>query len=268
MDAKELIKAGNLSGALTQLNEEVKNSPSDPAKRTVLFQVLCYLGEWDKAERHLDLLAAQKSSAETGVQLYKNLIAAERERAEVARGERRPSFATKAPPYLELWFSARESIAQGNSAEAAASFARIEAELPQLDGTLNGKSFSGFKDLDASLSLFIELFIYERYLWVPVASLVELSVTQPVTLLDLLWSPGRIATRDGFVSQCYLPVLYPGTAASGDDRVRLGRVTEWRDLGEELYQGAGQHLYQAGGEEVALLELRELRFSESPEGGR
>lgn len=260
MDSKELIKAGNLDAALKQLTEEVKNSPADAAKRTLLFQVLCYQGEWDKAERHLDLLAAQSTGAEIGVQLYKNLIAAERERLEVAQGKRRPDFVTKAPPYLELWFEARDSLSRGESDEARSRFDRIEKELPAVTGTVDGMPFTGFGDVDASLGRFLELFVYDHYLWVPFEALSELSVAEPKTLLDLLWSPGSISTRDGFTTKCYLPVLYPCTPLSGDERVRLGRVTDWNDFGAGLFLGSGQHVYVVGDEERALLEMREIRF--------
>jgi len=98
MDSIELIKANKLSAARTRLIEEVKAAPADAGKRTLLFQVLSFFGEWDKAERHLDILAMRDSRSETGVQVYKNLITAERERAEVVKGDRRPLFMTPTPP--------------------------------------------------------------------------------------------------------------------------------------------------------------------------
>ena len=66
---------------------------------------------------------------------------------------------------------------------------------------------------------------------------------------------------------CYLPVLYPDSSRSDDDRVRLGRMTDWRDLGGGLYQGVGQHVFLAGKEEKPLLEIRELLFHEKKKGG-
>lgn len=83
MNSKDLIKAGRLSEARKQLVEEVKSSPADLGKRTLLFQVLSFCGEWDKADRHLDAIVTQDSSRQTGVQVYKNLVHAERERMEV-----------------------------------------------------------------------------------------------------------------------------------------------------------------------------------------
>jgi type VI secretion system protein ImpE len=73
MNAKDLIKAGMIPEARKRLTDEVKSSPGEVAKRVLLFQVLAFCGEWDRAERHLDAIGAQDASAETGVHVYKNL---------------------------------------------------------------------------------------------------------------------------------------------------------------------------------------------------
>src|SRR5512136_71053 len=108
MDAKDLLKAGRLREARERITEEVKAYPTDAAKRTLLFQVLSFCGEWDKAARHLDILATGNPQAETGVQVYRNLVSAERKRLEVVAGKSRPSFMTELPPWLEMQFLARE----------------------------------------------------------------------------------------------------------------------------------------------------------------
>jgi type VI secretion system protein ImpE len=63
MNSKDLIKAGRLSDARKQLTEEVKAKPGDSGRRTLLFQVLAFYGEWDKAERHLDAIGTQDVAA-------------------------------------------------------------------------------------------------------------------------------------------------------------------------------------------------------------
>lgn len=258
MDPKELLKAGKLAAARMQLTEGVKSFPSDTARRTLLIQSLLFCGEWDKAERHLDLLASQDFRSETGVQVYKNLIAAERERLEVVSGNRRPAFMTALPPYLDAFFITREKLQAGKSEEAAEGFREIEQQLPPVTGMLDGTPFKELRDMDACIPWFLEVFIHDRYLWIPFSSLRELSMTAPKTLLDTLWAPARIATEEGLATSCFVPVLYPGTASQGDDLVRLGRMTVWEEMGNGFYRGAGQHLLQVGGLEKGLLEIREL----------
>jgi type VI secretion system protein ImpE len=260
MDSKELIKANRLSAARKQLSTEVKASPADSRKRTLLFQVLSFFGEWDKAERHLDILAMQNVRAEIGVQVYKNLLSAERQRAEVIKGARHPSFMTPEPPFLEQYFVAWEKLRAGKTDEAAGLYEQAAAQLPMISGVMNGKDFRGCRDVDDFLSGFLEVFIHEQYLWIPFSSLRELAITRPKTLLDLLWAPASLTTWEGLTTSCYLPVIYPDPSSHRDDLTRLGKMTCWEDLGGGFCKGMGQHVFLLGEGEVALLEIRDIQF--------
>jgi type VI secretion system protein ImpE len=57
-----------------------------------------------------------------------------------------------------------------------------------------------------------------------------------------------------------LPVLYCGSFRHPDERVRLGRATDWENLGEKLVRGRGQRMFLVGDEEKAMLQLREVEF--------
>lgn len=261
MDSKDLIKAGRLSDARSQLIEEVKSSPADMGKRTLLFQVLSFYGEWDKAERHLGAIAAQDSQKESGVQVYKNLVQAERERLEVSKFSRHPTCFPKSPFYLDMHLEARKTLQAGKVEEAHNLFDEIERKRPGVSGTINGKSFSGFRDTDAFLSLFLETIVHEHYVWVPFESLRELSVSPPKSLFDLLWIPAHVLTLEGLSLNCYLPVLYPDSFRHEDDRIKLGRMTDWTPLGGGFSKAAGQHVFQIGDEELAILEISEVLFT-------
>jgi type VI secretion system protein ImpE len=268
MNAKDLIRAGRLSEARTQLTEEVKSAPSDFHSRTLLFQLLCFFGEWDKAERHLEAISAQDVKAEIGMRVYKNLIHAEKERRNVTKLARRPSFVTETPPFLEMYLAAWEKLIGNKTEEASELYAQIESVRPGVSGTLNGKNFDGFRDLDTFLSCFLEAIVHERYVWIPFESMRELSVSPPKTLFDLLWSKANVTTWEGFSVNCYLPVLYPDSFLHEDDRVKLGRMTEWTSLGESFFKGMGQHIFQIGEEEIALLEIRDIVFNLPDSAGK
>ncbi len=261
MDPRELIRAGKLGVARQALTEAVKRAPSDASTRTLLFQVLVLFGEWEKALRHADVIAAQSAKAEIGVQVYRNIIAAEQERSAVTRSERRPSFLPKAPDYAEIYFSALASIEGGDTAGAEAHFARAEAMRGEVAGTRGGRKFVGFADTDSRLSCFLEAFVHERYVWIPMDAVRELVVDPPASLFDLIWAAGRVTTWDGLTLNCFLPAIYPGSSAHADDRIKMGRMTEWKPLGGPFSQGMGQHVYQIGEEEVPLLEIGEVFFN-------
>ena len=261
MDARDLIKAGKLTEARQMLTEGVKRSPSDTSIRTLLFQVLIFFGEWDKAAKHAEVIAARDVGAEIGVQAYRNLIAAERERSEVFRSNRRPSFLPKAPPYAELYFSALASLKDGDPASAEACFEQADGIRAAVAGTRNGVPFSGFSDTDSRLSFFLEAFVHERYVWIPFDALREFVIAPPASLFDLIWATGRVTTWDGLTLNCFFPVIYPESSAHPDDRIKMGRMTDWESLGGAFYRGVGQRVFQLGDAELPILEIGEALFT-------
>jgi len=268
MNAIDLVRAGKLSEARGQLISEVKSSPADAGKRTLLFQVLSFCGEWGKAEQHLDAIAARDSSRETGVQVYKNLLRAEKERQEVARLDRRPAFLPETPAYVEKYFSAWGKVREKKFEEAEDLLRPLEGLVSSTAGTADGESFAGFLDTDSFLSPFLEAIVHERYLWVPFTSIRELSISPPKTLFDLLWVPARVTTWEGLGVGCYLPVLYPDSSRHEDERVKLGRMTDWVSAGGNFFRGLGQHVYRVGDREKPLLEMREVLFRFAGPGER
>lgn len=261
IDAKDLISAGRLNEARQQLTQEVKSNPSDAARRTLLFQVLAFLGEWDKADKHLDMMVSLNPKLETGAQVYRNITNAERQRQDVLEGKRIPGFLTTAPPYLELYLVAWEKVKQKKFDEASALYNEIDAMRRPVSGTLDGKPFEGFRDTDTFLSAFLEVIMHDRYIWVPFEALRELSIDAPKTLFDLMWAPARFLSWDGVNVNCYLPVLYPESCKEDDERIKMGRMSDWRSLGNHFFKGVGQHVYEIGEEETSLLDIREVAFT-------
>ena len=50
----------------------------------------------------------------------------------------------------------------------------------------------------------------------------------PLRPRDLLWRARQMVVRGGPDGEVFLPVLYAGSHANPDDRIRLGRMTDWR----------------------------------------
>jgi type VI secretion system protein ImpE len=259
MIAADLIRAGKLSEARATLVQGVRDEPGNLELRLLLFKVLSFLGEWDKARLHLETVAVT-GAGRPEIPLCLNLLAAEREREEVRLHRRLPEFLTAPPDYLAEFLEARAGLSKGEGERLASLLPVLEQRLGLLSGTVEGVPFDGFIDLDATLLPFLEVFIHDRYLWFPLTSLRELSVQAPASLLDLLWTPARIVTWDGVTTDCVLPALYPGSWSHASEEVRMGRRTEWEATGG-YGRGAGQHLFLVGEEEKGLLELREVVFN-------
>ena len=55
--AEQSLKDGDPAAALAQLQEQVRANPADPKLRVFLFQLLCVLGQWDRALNQLNVAA-------------------------------------------------------------------------------------------------------------------------------------------------------------------------------------------------------------------
>ena len=84
---------------------------------------------------------------------------------------------------------------------------------------------------------------------------------QPKTLRDLYWIQAKVDLTNGIGGEMFLPALYSGSWKSDNDQVRLGRMTDWRDLGDELFQGEGTKLYWMDGKDKSILDIKTIEFS-------
>lgn len=259
MQSKELIKNGQLSEARTALVNEVKNRPGDPASRTLLFQVLLFCGEWDKANRHLEILAELDPQLSLTVAQYQNLLTCERQREAVCAGRELPSYLPEPPVYFHQWHAALQGLRDGSDEGAANRMQALVETLPVVSGTINGEDFIGIRNADDTLAHALEIFAHDRYVWVPFEDIRELTVNAPQSLLDLMWIPASLTTWGGLSLNGFLPVLYPLSHQQPDAQVRLGRMTDWIALGAAGYRGVGQQVLLFGDRDMPLLEIREMR---------
>lgn len=258
--AKGLLDAGKLSAATEELLREVKANPADIARRTFLFELSCFAGDWDRAERQLEVIGHQSTQAEAGVLVFRNCIKAERDRQRLLPDGLQPHFLSEPPPYVDLHLDAINRLREGNADEARRTLDMAEEERPVFKGRINGEAFDDFRDYDDLFAPVIELIVQDKYTWLPIEHIVRIEIEEPKSLRELLWVGANIETKDKTL-KAFLPALYPGSSAHPDDMVRLGRMTDWEKLGEEFYLGRGLHVFAVNGEdEKALLQIKSLEF--------
>src|SRR5579871_4165229 len=130
MNAKELFHAGRLDDAVQALVAELKNDPANDRQRTFLFELLCFAGAWDRAEKQLDVLARAGGNTELGALLYRGALAAERTRERTFSGE------------------------------------LSESDSPPPSGALNGQPFEWISDADPRIGPKLEVFAAGAYMWI------------------------------------------------------------------------------------------------------
>lgn len=260
MTAEELFANGNLAGALAALTQEVKAAPNDPGRRTFLFELLCFTGDLDRAGRQLDVLAHQDLSAEPAVQVYRNLLHAERRRRSLFADGLAPEFLLDPPDWIRHQLDAANRLREGQAGEAQRALDASAQERPVLRGHLGDIPFEEFRDCDDLLAPVLELFIIRDYVWLPLAQIQEIEVLAPEHARDLAWAPVRLVLAGGAQHRGYAPVLYPSSHTHADDQVKLGQQTDWVEQAGGPTRGRGQHTFLIGDEARGLLELRRVSF--------
>lgn len=260
MQAKALFEAGELGVAIEDLTRAVQADPADAARRTFLFELLCFAGEWDRAEKQLDVLGQQTVQAEVGAQVYRNTIRGERERRRVFSEGLHPHVLTEPPAYVALHLAAINRLREGDATSARQLLDRAEEERPALAGRLNDKLFQEFRDSDDIVGPVLELIVRGRYTWLPFAQITWMEIAPPKRLRDLMWAKVRLEARDGTIGGGYVPALYVGSAEHQNDLVKLGRMTDWKPLGADLYGAVGLRLFAVDGEDRPLFDARRVEF--------
>jgi len=231
MTAGQLFQAGKLEQAVQALGAELRDNPGDVQRRTFLFELLCFAGAYDRAEKQLDVLAQGGKDAQLGALLYEGALHAERTRGEL--------------------FQKRE-------------YPLAKPVAAALTGTLNGQPFESFEDADPRIGARLEVFAAGQYMWLPLEHIASIEMEAPKRLRDLLWSPALVRTGPAFqgreLGEVLVPALTPLAFLNADDAVRLGRLTVWQEIEDGGIAPAGQKTFLVDDEEFPLLELRQLEF--------
>jgi len=267
-EAKELFEAAKLQEAIEQLIGEVKANPADTSRRTFLFELLCFAGEWDRAEKQLDVIGHQSAEAELGVMVYRAIIKAERERQRLFKEGVAPHFLKEPPAYVDLHVTAINQIREGKTAEARATLDRAEEERPAISGTLGDVEFQDFRDADDLVAPVLELIVKDKYVWFPFEQVKRMEIAPPRSLRDLLWASASIEALDGTIGEVYVPALYCGTGEHDDNQVKLGRVTDWKQVGDNLYRSVGLRLFLVDDEDKTMFETKSVTFNAAGENAQ
>jgi type VI secretion system protein ImpE len=257
--AQEHYREGRLQEAISAATNEVRRHPADSKQRAFLCELLCLAGDLERADRQLDTLGHQDPEVMVGVGLFRHLIRAEQARQQFYTEGRLPELLDSPPPAVKLLLEASIRLREGLPAEAAGLLAQAEDERPRVTGTCDGAAFDDLRDLDDRTASVLEVLTSNgKYYWVPMEWVELIKFHTPVRPRDLLWRRAHVIVRDGPDGEVFLPVLYAGSHVDADDRLRLGRATEWRGGDGAPSWGVGQRTLLVGDEARPILEIKEI----------
>lgn len=267
MNAEDSIKAGNLDAALEELTDAVRNDPANPAYRTFLFQLLCVMGNWNRALTQLNVVADMDASALLMAQTYRELLQCEAFRAEVFAGKREPLLFGEPNTWLGTVVQALGPANDGRGAEAYDMIMQAMEQAPARAGSIDDKPFSWISDADMRLGPVFEIIINGKYYWLPMDNVAEITFSEPEDLRDMVWLPVTIKWVNEGSAVGFMPSRYPGDQTLQDHQNALARKTEWTDCGGELFTGAGQRMFATDAGDVPLMQAQKIVFSSTRNDG-
>jgi len=268
MQAEHLLRQGNIDAALAELKAATANDPANPKYRIFLFQIFAVLGKYDSALTQLELAGELDPGALGMVQIYRQAIECQQQRANVFGGDASPLIFGEPEPWMAYLIEAVKMDASSRHGDAQR--LRLEAfdNAPATAGsvTLHGDSQSRFQwiaDADPRLGPMLEAIFNGQYYWVPFHRIAQIDLEPPQDLRDLVWVPAHFVWSTGGETYGLIPTRYPGSENDADAQIRLARKTDWYTLGsvkhgDELQAGIGQRMLASDTAEYALLDVRKI----------
>jgi type VI secretion system protein ImpE len=263
--AEEVLRAGDPALALRQLQEAVRAAPSDAKLRVFLFQLLCILGQWERALTQLDLCAQMDAAAVPMRETYRQAIHCERLRAEVFKGAKSPMLFGEPEGWIALLIESLIRAGQGETTVSARLRDDAFDAAPATAGTLDGESFTWIADADMRLGPVLEAIVNNRYYWIPFSRLARIDLEAPSDLRDYVWAPVHLQFSNGGETVALIPTRYPGSEAADDGLLALGRKTVWTEPVPEFYLGMGQRVIATDRGDYPLLDIRSIVFDADAE---
>ena len=260
MDALTCLQSGDLEKALADLKEDIRNHPEKVELRIFLFQLLSVMGQWKQAMTQLNIAAELDPDALLMAQIYRPALNCEVLRDAVFQGSRTPlSFGE--PLAWMAWLIQIPGLLAAGEFKAAADL-RDQAfdAAPAVSGRIDGQAFTWLADADERLGPVLEAVIHGKYYWIPFQRIRTIQIDKPVHLRDVVWVTATFTWANEGQSAGLIPGRYPGSENAEDSGFRLGRKTDWRNAGNNLFVGLGQRMLATDQGEYPLLDIREVIF--------
>jgi type VI secretion system protein ImpE len=259
--AEQSLKGGDPVTALAQLQEQVRARPADPKLRIFLFQLLCVLGQWERALNQLDVASNLDPEALAMAQTYGEAVRCEAVRGDVFEGKKSPMIFGQPEQWLALLIESLLLAGRGDHERSHDLRSRAFDAAPPSTGEIDGRAFSWISDADSRLGPVLEAVINGRYYWVPFSRLIKTQIDPPEDLRDLVWMPAHLQFENGGESVALIPTRYPGSETAEDPLIALARKTVWEEMAPDAHRGLGQRIIATDTGDVPLMEVRTISLT-------
>ena len=278
MSSIQALKNGDLNSALTHLKAEVRNDPSESKHRIFLFQLLCILGEWDRALTQLNVAGELSNESTSMAETYQEALNCEALRAAVFAGRRAPLLFGEPEPWMAMMFEALKLDCLGSHEEGQALREQALEQAPTVAGKIfphlsdeqkksaaasdisNEIAFEWIADADSRIGPFLEAIVHGKYFWIPFQHIRIMLLEKATDLRDLVWLPARWEWKNGGEAVGFVPTRYAGSERATEDHIRLGWKTTWTETTASTFAGAGQRIFTTDLDEYPLTRISKIEF--------
>jgi type VI secretion system protein ImpE len=259
--AEEYLRNDNLNDALKQLQNQVRNDPSNVKHRIFLFQLLSVLGQWDRALTQLNVAGEMDAGTLPMVQMYRQALQCEAFREQVFKGARAPLIFGEPEQWIALIINALKLTADGNYAQSQDLRAQAFESAPLTSGTIDDNAFEWIADADTRLGPFLEAVVNGNYYWIPFHRIKSITFDAPEDLRDLVWMPAYFMWANGGETVGLVPTRYPDSQNKEDVKIRLSKKTEWLECESDVFLGVGQRMFATDAGEYPIMDVREVKLN-------
>jgi type VI secretion system protein ImpE len=257
-EVAKALKEARLAVARDLLQNKIRASASDVRLRLSLLQLLCVLGEWDRARNQLEVLESLGDENKSWINMLGPALMGEALRREVFAGRTTPLVLGEPAGWIAQLIQALRPAEA--SAQAGLRAEAFEA-APAVPAKINGEDVPWLADADSRLGPVLEAIMDGKYYWIPFDRIRRLSFAAPTDLRHLVWLPAQATWSTGGDSAIMVPTRYCGTEQDADNQLRLARKTTWDEMAEGQYRGLGQRMLTAGDRDFAILDIRSVEWA-------
>jgi type VI secretion system protein ImpE len=260
MSAYELLRAGRLDDAFTELKDQIRRDAANPKLRVFLFQLFAVRGDWHRALTQLNSVAELDPQTMAMAQMYRTAMECEALRSEVFRGNRSPLILGEPEPWMAMLMQALGHLAAGEFEQARTLQMQAFELAPASAGTIDDQHFDWLADADSRLGPVLEAVVNGAYYWIPFHRIRQIDIEPPVDLRDVVWTVATFTWTNGGEMVGLIPTRYAGSELSADSAVLMSRKTDWNDLGNGYFVGSGQRMLTTDTGDFSLMDVRKVVF--------
>ncbi|MCA0936236.1 protein of avirulence locus [Vibrio alginolyticus] len=254
---KDALSQGHLQTSLDLIIKDVKSSPKDAGLRSSFIELLCISGDFERADDQLMQSIKLYPEYIAGASQLRHLVKAAQARKDFALGAATATVLGSREDSMKSLVALNLAMTNNDFNLASQHSQSLENSRTVKGFTVNETIYSDVRDIDDRLGGYIELFSSAgNYFLVPLADVSYLEMKPANSLLESIWRPVEFDIDGLGEGEGHMPLTY---SDSETDAQKLGRETDWKQLGsEDVYAGLGQKCWLVGEMALPLFDIHTL----------